>query len=310
MNLNISDLELMHHWTLSAYTGFGYRPGDEIMWRDEIPRIALKQPFLMRGLLAVSALQLARLMPAQKEHYLAVAAHHQNLALPCYRYLVEDVGHRMTPENCHAIAAFGHLTTAYAFATPHPPGSVLFAGLCSSTGVPEWVYLLRGARGILAMAKDWIADGPLKFSFRGLPETVDVSLSPEDFQLSALGVEIDNLEVTTPEEHHELDIYRESLFLLRQTFAIPYQPGEVLGVKFAIFIWVEVVPAEFLELLSSLKPVALVILAHLCVLLKKCENFWYIKGSAERIILEVNNILEEAWRPWIAWALQMVRDEF
>jgi hypothetical protein len=160
------------------------------------------------------------------------------------------------------------------------------------------------------MAKDWIADSPLKFSLRGLPETIDVSLGPEDLQLSALGVEIDGLEVRTPEEHHELGIYRESLLLLRQAFAIPYQPGEILGVKFAVFIWVEVVPAEFLELLSSLKPVALVILAHLCVLLKKCENFWYIKGTAERIIDEVNNILEEGWKPWIAWPLRMVQNEF
>lgn len=285
------------------------------MWRDEIPRMALKQPFLMRGLLAVSALQLARLLPEQKEHYLAVAAHHQNLALPSYRYLVEDIDHRMTAENCHAILAFGHLTTAYAFASPHPPGSVLFSGLCSSTGVPEWLHLLRGARGILSVAKDsvakdWITEAPFMFTLRGLPETVDVSLSPEDFQLSTLGVEIDSLKVTTPEEYHELDIYRESLFLLRQTFAIPYQPGEVLGVKFAVFVWVEVVPAEFLELLSSLKPVALVILAHLCVLLKKCENFWFIKGAAERIIFEVNDILDESWRPWIAWAMQMIHNAF
>lgn len=280
------------------------------MWRDEIPRIALKQPFLMRGLLAVSALQLARLLPAQKEHYLAVAAHHQNLALPSYRYLVEDIGHRMTPENCHAILAFGHLTTAYAFASQHPPGSILFAGLCSSTGVPEWLYLLRGARGILGMAKDWIADGPLEFSLRGIPETIDVSLSPEDFQLTALGVEIDRLTASSPEEHHELDVYREALYLLRQAFAIPYQPGEILGVKFAVFNWVEMVSSEFLELLSSLKPVALVILAHLCILLKKCENFWYVKGAADRIIFEVNNILEGNWRLWIAWPLQMVQGEF
>jgi hypothetical protein len=308
--LNTSDLELMHQWTLSSYTGFGYRSGEETMWRDEIPRIALKHPFLMRGLLAVSALQLARLLPAQKEHYLSVAAQHQNLALPSYRYLVGDISHRMTAENCHAIIAFGHLTTAYAFASPHPPGSVLFAGLCSSNGVPEWLYLLRGARRILSIAKDWIADSPSIFSLRGLPETIDVSLSPEDFQLAALGVEIDNLEATSPQEYHELDLCRESLFLLRQAFAIPHQPGELLGAKFAVFIWVEVVPSEFLKLLSSLKPVALVILAHLCVLLKKCENFWYIKGAAERIIFEVNNIIDESWRPWIAWALQVVQTEF
>ena len=159
------------------------------------------------------------------------------------------------------------------------------------------------------MARDWIDTGPLEFTMRTIPEFINVALSPEDFHLVALGAEIDHLAITAPEDHHDLDVYREALYLMRQSFAIPYQPGDILGANFAAFLWVEMVSSEYLELLSSLKPVALVILAHHCVLLKKCENYWPIKGAPERIMKEVNNILDEGWRPWIAWPLQILRNE-
>jgi hypothetical protein len=59
----------------------------------------------------------------------------------------------MDKGNAPTITVFGRLTIAYAFSSPHPPGSILFAGLCSSTGVPEWISLLRGACGVSAMSK-------------------------------------------------------------------------------------------------------------------------------------------------------------
>jgi hypothetical protein len=87
--LNLGDLELLHNWTTGAYAGFGDKGGEEKLWQDDIPRMALAYPFLMHGILAVSALHLGRTRPEKKLHYLAIAAYNQNLALPSYRYLVE-----------------------------------------------------------------------------------------------------------------------------------------------------------------------------------------------------------------------------
>jgi hypothetical protein len=215
----------------------------------------------------------------------------------------------MDKDNAPAILAFSQLTTAYAFASPYPPGSILFAGLCSSTGVPEWVTLLRGARGIMAMSKDWIDAGPLAWQAQDLIDPVDLSLSPDDHHLAALGQEMERLPVSSPEEIDEMDIYRETLALLRRSFALPWQPGAPLGVKFSVFIWVESVPQEYLELLSVLRPIALVMLCSMCVLLQQCGHFWYIKGAAERIIKEVYSVLGEEWKPWIAWPLQRILNQ-
>jgi hypothetical protein len=217
----------------------------------------------------------------------------------------------MDKENSQAIIAFGRLTIAYAFASPHPPGSILFAGLCASTGVPEWVSLLRGSRGVVSISNDFRIEHPQLPShthvIQDFADSIDLSLSPDDYHLAALGEEMDRLPVSSPDEIEEMKIFREALAMLRRAFALPWQPGEHLGVKLSVFTWVGSVPQRYLELLSVLRPVALVIICYMSVMLKECEHYWYIKGAARRIVSEVyNNILGEEWQSWIAWPLQRV----
>ncbi|KAF4636962.1 hypothetical protein G7Y89_g1120 [Cudoniella acicularis] len=242
--LNLGDLELLQNWIFHAYEGFGDgKPGDSIIWQRDIPELAVKHPFLMRGILAVSALHKGRMKPEEKPHYLATAAYHQNLALPSYRYIVDDVVHRMDEDNCRAILAFGTLTSVYAFASPHPPGSILFAGLCSSTGVPEWIRMIRGKRNIRDIAKGWDVEGVFLSSERHFLESPDLSLSPDDGELTLLDQRIESLGPGIVEDAEERFIYHETLMLLRKCFAMPYQPNSPLGFKFVIFLWVELVPA-------------------------------------------------------------------
>lgn len=246
--------------------------------------------------------------------YLAVAAYHQNLTLPSYRYLVEDLEHRMDKEIVQAIVAFGRLTIAYAFASPHPPGSILFAGLCASTGVPEWVSLLRGSRGVVSISNNFnIQHGQLPSHLNVIQDfdgSIDLSLSPDDVHLAALEEELNKLPLSGPDEVEEMGIFREAMAMLRRAFALPWQPGDHLGVKISVFTWVGSVPRRYLELLSILRPVALVILCYMSVMLKDCERYWYIQGAAGRIVSEVyQNILGEDWRAWIAWPMQRILNQ-
>ena len=151
--------------------------------------------------------------------YLAVAAYHQNLALPSYRYLVEDIEHRMDKENSQAIIAFSRLTIAYAFASPHPPYSILFTKLCVSTGVPKWVSLLQGSRGVMSISNDFKIEHSQLPShlhlIQDFADSIDLSLSPNDYHLTALGEEMDRLSLSSPEEIEEMVIFREALTMLR-----------------------------------------------------------------------------------------------
>lgn len=187
-DLDVGDLELLHHWTVFACRGFGDRPDDLKTWQIDMPQVACKQPFLMRGILAVSALHMSRVQPEQRQKYLVRAVHHQNMALPSYRYVIDDFRNKMTEDNCHAVIGFASLTSAYAIAESHYLETNYFTEASSPTGVPEWLYLLRGARQILDVGRDWISKGPMAFQVRSIEGEIDVSYNPEDARLAALKV--------------------------------------------------------------------------------------------------------------------------
>jgi hypothetical protein len=306
-DLQIGDLELLHHWTVYASHGFGDKPGDVKAWQIDMPQVACKQPFLMRGILAISALHMSRVIPEQKQKYLVRAVHHQNMSLPSYRYVIDDFRNKMTEENCHAVIGFASLTSAYAIAESHYLETNYFAGLSSPSGVPEWLQLLRGARQILDVGRDWISKGPMAFQIRSIEGEIDVSYNPEDIRLAALDTLFDQDGVSRSLSGREIEACRTTLRLLRQSAAIPFLPCQTLGIKQSMFRWVELVPQLYLQLLGDLKPQALILLAHYCILLRKGgDQYWYMEGAAERLLSSIRSILGEEWNPWIAWPLQMV----
>ncbi|KAI1615537.1 hypothetical protein EDD36DRAFT_191189 [Exophiala viscosa] len=309
-DLEVQDLELLHHWTTSAYKGFGDKPGDEVPWQLEMPQIACEQPFLMRGILAMSALHLSCCRPTQKQKWLVRAVYHQNRALPSYRYIVNDFQSKMTEQNCHAVIGFASLTSAYAFQDPDPPNPDRSPGKSSPISFPEWLYLLRGARQILDVGRDWISRGPMAFQIRVVNHPIDLSCNPRDSHMAVLATLFDRKR-RDPSLYklsdREIEAYQLTLRLLRESSAMPFLPCKTLGVKLSMFRWVEKAPQAYLDLLAEGKPEALVLLAHLCLLLKEgSRSYWYMEGAAERLMAIICDALPATWRPWIAWPVEVV----
>lgn len=73
-------MELMHHYSSYVSTVLVRRPEPKY-WNEVVPNDALQHPFLLHGLLAVSALSLACLRPAKIDEYLIFSDKHQGLAL-------------------------------------------------------------------------------------------------------------------------------------------------------------------------------------------------------------------------------------
>ncbi len=115
-SLNLTDLQLLNHWLSSTYLAFGERPEDIEGWRTTVVDLGFRYPFLMRGILAVSALHLARLHPESSQHWLVVAASHQEQALPAHRFIINDVGRNMDENNIHAVNAYTILCMAESIA--------------------------------------------------------------------------------------------------------------------------------------------------------------------------------------------------
>ncbi|KAF2181646.1 hypothetical protein K469DRAFT_254537 [Zopfia rhizophila CBS 207.26] len=294
--LPLRDLALLHQWHISTCYGFGDgSPGGSDPWRVEAPLLGQQCPFLMRGILAVSALHLARVATDQATRfkYIQEAAYHQDLALPEYRAAISNV----TAQNCNAILAFSALLTVYSFAVPKDSGGLFVGG-----APPEWIFLHRGVGDIPPKWQDWIDKGPMKEQMhRRRVQQVEPALNPDDYRLIGLHQILTNL---PPGEQSEGLHYDQALHWLRQAFALTFSPESRIGPKYAVLFWVEKVDNGYLELLGLQRPRALVLLAHCCILLKRAANFWYLDGFAEHLLMELKPYLSDDFLPWIEWPLQ------
>lgn len=78
-------LELMHHYTNTTANTLAARPDMQYTWRVTIPELAYTCHYLMHGILSISALHLAYLVPTRRRHYLDVAANYQVAGLEGFR---------------------------------------------------------------------------------------------------------------------------------------------------------------------------------------------------------------------------------
>jgi hypothetical protein len=92
----------MHHYT--KYTAASLMDNKEMtrQWEVIIPEVALLHPFLMEGLLALSALHLTSLRPKERATWTPLALNHQNIALASFRSTIPE----LNEENCHALLLF------------------------------------------------------------------------------------------------------------------------------------------------------------------------------------------------------------
>ena len=149
--LSLSDLELLHQWTTNSFRGFTETPTgdhDNEFWQIEIPKLGFEFPFLLRVILASSALHLALesgIDEGRKRHYLNLAAEHQEAGLKGYRHILTErekasignFGDGEVKANDYAMITFGQLVSVCSIVVP-----------TGNSGVPEWITLVKHARKV------------------------------------------------------------------------------------------------------------------------------------------------------------------
>jgi hypothetical protein len=100
-----------------------------------------------------------------------------------------------------------------------------------------------------------------------------------------------------------LDVCKVALDELRRVSALPYSPYRTLEATAAVYVWPGSVSAEFVQLISERRPEALVIMAYYCVLLKKANSCWYLKGVGSSMMSAIKQELGDEWKLWISWAV-------
>lgn len=302
------DLDLLEQFTNSTYFDMGYNPESRRLWQAVVPLIARKHTFLKHGMLAVSALHRATQIPSQRQRYQLLAAWHQNRALPAFRSEISNPNEH----NCNALLAFAQLLVVHCFASEEQDEDLLFVRGSKESGLPDWLELVRSSCSIFGSLSKIISDGPLQ----KLMDEMDVrSLSVTDFPSNTeysrrlgLLLHVPSFNrLPNPKINPDTTIFPlpGALFELLRAFAKANaaQSRSMFTMWAAVYIWPAQVSYEYLDLLKDRDPVALIFLAHYCILLKPLESRWYMNGFTKRLLSRISDQLDPEWRQWIQWPL-------
>ncbi|KAI5776327.1 hypothetical protein EDC01DRAFT_636819 [Geopyxis carbonaria] len=295
-SVNMRHMELLNHFLLetchSLQNGF-HNPAS----LKFIMASALGAPYLMNEILAIAALHLARLHPAQKPLYRGEAAVLQTQAINCFNAAVQaDAG----PAQCVPMFLFSSLLGIHvlADAVGGPDNS-------NDSFLDKFIVYLnvhRGVRTITNRSWEYLRQSDLEPLIRPAVETMDLAQAhvpdaaavPECTELWRLLEAAGEIKETC----------HDAVQNLQQVFDSEHHKKSAQGVVFA---WPVLVSEGFTDLLLKRRPEALIILAHYAVLLHARRDVWVV-GEAGRMLIEsITAHLGTYWKHWLAWPNSVLR---
>ncbi|KFA77303.1 hypothetical protein S40288_01257 [Stachybotrys chartarum IBT 40288] len=292
------ELELLHNWTVATSATFAVDPQVRDVWRVLVPQAGFSTRYILDGLLALSALHMARHDQARRDMLLDQATQYQvaslNEALP----LMSTV----TSQNCSNLFLFGALTLYTYLASPKSEDDMLVVG---NGGIPQWLFLIRGIAALIVGREEVIWSSASSLIFRSTTEGNDFweTHEPPDHEpLDELQAVICRRTAADQPRQDILvaalqDLKRSYTFLTVKTF------GDDHVVR-GFYNWLSKVSDEFLKLLRDGDNEALCVFAFFTVLLRSIEKFWWIEGWAIHLIRRIYYLLDEEYRLLILWPIQ------
>lgn len=261
------DMQLLHHYSTSTYATINTVPRQYPVWQHAAIRIGFQHRYVLRSLLALSALHLASTSDRSR---LGSASVNFTLAITEMRQVL-DVG--VNEANAPAVFLFSATVVVHALAV----GSIQEA----LNPVADFVQGLRMTKGIMSIVTPFydvllaseieplVTDGVFK-GYGGAAEDI--------LQLKVLLTEYGG--GWTPEEDTE---YAQAIDHL---YAIACEargcPAERSVLAF-VFSWPHMLSERFLALLDECRPVAMIILLHFTALMHTSADLWWLCGWHERI---------------------------
>lgn len=299
-DLHLRDLELMHHYCTESYKTISQDEDFSRAFLTEVPKIALSHPFLMHGILALSALHLAYLNKSGDlvREYEELAAGHQTLALALFRKELDNI----TPSNSGALFAFSSFATVLAFASPQ------ITGVHSLSPIDEIIQicnLCRGIAEILQTSRKWLeaSNSWVTNILASRHRSATIQPLPTDIEAKLSAIYKLNADLTrTGFNIEEAVACEEAIAEISKSFQQLLSGYDDIS----CFRWPVLVKPILFTNLRDRRPMALVALAHYCILLNKVENRWWMNGWPSLLLQSIYSILEPSWREYIRWPLEAV----
>ncbi|KKK13260.1 hypothetical protein AOCH_007479 [Aspergillus ochraceoroseus] len=290
--LNIQDLELMMQWCTTTYRSVSRNSTVECIWQAVVPREAMRHPFLMHGILALSALHLAVTDNADiKDHYIRTSKDHRNQAL----LGLTKVSGKSKPSHCNATFTLSNILMIFSFALPEimEPSP----NRCVLDELHQVFQSTRESIDMLVNIIDSVGNGELRPL---LQHDTSHPRMPDTSRLAIMSLARLNANLARQDAHHEKDLYDATIKQLGYSLDKVSQGGETMIVAFQ---WIFHVPSQYIELFRQREPFALVILAHYAVIIHSLRGHWWMGEWGARLIQEIGQCLDTNWRNSLSWVL-------
>ncbi|KAJ5480866.1 hypothetical protein N7539_006760 [Penicillium diatomitis] len=249
----------------------------------------------MHGILAMSALHFVHLrQDGRQAEWLDLAISHKSEALALFHEQLQQIDE----SNAKAMMSFAGIAVVFSFAS---------ALHCSNTddgpsvnALIDLLILTRGVHTIITHASDFLR----KSNFAPIFDiSDDGTVLPNDFGEALARLDKLNAQYGRDFPAHKKDLYESSINSLRSLGRFAFtEPGSLTFVGG----WAIGSSKYYLDELRNREPLALVILAHFCVLLHHVRHNWCI-GPWGRIVLgEIVQILHSDWQCHITWPIVQV----
>jgi hypothetical protein len=296
------DLELLHNFCTSTCLTFNQQNNLKHLWKITVPQLGFQYDFVMRGILAISALHIAHMVPEKSSYYMSQALIQHQSGLQIATTMLPKID----DENCEAVWIFATSTLFFSLATARQSNEFLLVGDSIGGG---WLELIKGSYAILSSSYHKLHAGSLGPTFHigkiraDRREEVSYNFPVDQDPTQDLRTQMTYSKL----EPENYDVCMHAIEELRKSFALHYTSETKNTDEFSdSFIWLFRVNDGYLDLVREHCQEAIAIFAYFCVLLKALDNQWWIQGSSIHLIKQIWNALDEHHRLWIRWPIEEI----
>ncbi|KAF2028361.1 hypothetical protein EK21DRAFT_70068 [Setomelanomma holmii] len=299
--LSIPDMRLLHHWTARGYLAMHPHPSRKsAMFQTTIIELGFEHPFLLHGLLALSAVHKASfLLPGDRQELLQQADIHISQALNAMREHLE----KPSDETAVPMFVLSSVLLTYNF------GSVQEMPEDPIHSLHHCFMLLNGIKVVIGPHWDELKEDPIlaqmtemstEATLQGLDELATNDTRPDILRL----MDLTELVLDTHDKTVCIEAIQELYSVALRVQHIP--PDR--DVNSFLFLWAARITNRFLELLAAHNPVACIVTVHFAALLAQAGPVWWVVKWPRYLLFATRSLL--AVTPdllgWLDWPQSII----
>jgi len=300
--LNMLHLELLHHWSYGFHDSFLLSSDDPYQkYSQTCITHGLRNPFLMRQILATSALHICITHPNQRVFYHQHATQLQSEALAGFNAILQGLNESNIVPAFLVSSLIAMHVFCDTFLFREESGASFNSVLDSLIGC---INLLRGVRSVIHTWWTFLCESELGPILVSAQNKRHAHVERVPVNLAELNRMIDIADIGAASR----EAYKEAVLELENVFAAQTDLPELESRTSAqmIFAWLVIIPKGYVELLSARRPEALVILSYYAVNLHYRRKFWAINDAGSFLIQGISSHLGKHWEQWLAWPKQVI----